>query len=163
MIAIDTNVLLRYLLRDEEAQAERARCIIECGERVLITDVVLAETTWTLAGRRYRATRADLIDLVNNLLQDSNVRFEDDDVVWSALQAFRRTEADFADALIVCKARKTAADGDELSAFYTFDDAALQLPDARQGRRRKADRGASNRQAFAYSLNAGERGCVDFV
>ena len=129
MIAIDTNVLLRYLFRDDEAQAERARCIIECGERVLITDVVLAETTWTLAGRRYRATRADLIDLINNLLQDSNVRFEDDEVVWSALQAFRRTEADFADALILCKARKTAADGDELSAFYTFDDAALQLPD----------------------------------
>ena len=91
--------------------------------------MVLAETTWTLAGRRYRATRADLIDLVNNLLQDSNVRFEDEEVVWSALQAFRITEADFADALILCKAGMTAADGDELSASYTFDDAALQLPD----------------------------------
>ena len=124
MIAIDTNVLLRYLLRDNDAQAERARCIIECGERVLITDVVLAETVWTLTGRRYRATRADVIDLVNNLLQDTNLCFEDDEVVWSALQAFRRTEADFADALILCKARRTEADGDELSAFYTFDDAA---------------------------------------
>ena len=63
------------------------------------------------------------------------MRFEDDEVVWSALQAFRRTEADFADALILCRARKTAAEGGKLSAFYTFDDAALQLPDARQGRR----------------------------
>ncbi len=116
-------------MRDDEAQAERARRIVEGGERVLISDVVLAETTWTLAGRRYRATRADLIDLVNNLLQDSNVRFEDDEVVWSALQAFRRTEADFADALTMSKARKTAADGDEFGAFYTFDDAALLLPD----------------------------------
>ena len=132
MIAIDTNVLLRYLLRDDEAQAERARRVVESGERVLITDVVLAETTWTLAGRRYRATRADLIDLVNHLLQDSNVRFEDDEVIWSALQAFRRTEADFADTLILCKARKTAADGDELSGFYTCDDAALQLPDTKE-------------------------------
>ena len=128
MIAIDTNVFLRYLLRDDEAQAERARRIIACGERILITDVVLAETVWTLAGRRYRATRADLIDLVNKLLQDANLRFEDDEVVWSALQAFRRTEADFTDALIVCKARKMAADGDELSAFCTFDDVVLQLP-----------------------------------
>ena len=130
MIAIDTNVLLRYLLRDDETQAERARRIVECGERVLITDVVLAETVWTLAGRRYRAPRVDLIDLVNNLLQDANLRFEDDEVVWSALQAYRRTEADFADALIVRKAQKTAAGGDELSAFCTFDDAALQLPGA---------------------------------
>lgn len=128
MIAIDTNVLLRYLLRDDESLAERARHVIACSERVLITDVVLAETVWTLAGRRYRATRADLIDLVNKLLQDANLHFEDDEVVWSALQAFRRTEADFADSLIVCKARKTAADGDELSAVYTFDDVALQLP-----------------------------------
>ena len=116
-------------MRDDEAQAERARRIIESGERVLITDVVLAETTWTLAGRRYRATRADLIDVVNHLLQDSNVRFEDEEVVWSALQAFRSTEADFADALILCKAKKKAAEGDGLSALYTFDEAALQLPD----------------------------------
>ena len=128
MIAIDTNVLLRYLLRDDEVQAERARRVIACGERVLITDVVLAETVWTLSGRRYRATRADLIDLVNKLLQDANLRFEDDEVVWNALQAYRRTEVDFADALIVCKARKTVAAGDELSAVYTFDDVALQLP-----------------------------------
>ena len=119
---------MRYLLRDDEAQAERARRIIECGEHVLITDVVLAEMVWTLAGRRYRATRTDLIDLVNKLLQDANLRFEDDEVVWIALQAFRRTDADFAAALIVCKAQKTATDGDELSIFCTFDDAVLQLP-----------------------------------
>lgn len=94
---------------------------------MLITHVVLAETVWTLAGHRYNATRADLIDLVDKLLQDANLRFEDDEVVWSALQAFRRTEADFATALILCKARSTAAEGDEFSAFYTFDNAVLQL------------------------------------
>ena len=49
-------------------------------------------------------------------------------MVWSALLAFRRTEADFADALIVCKAEKQSAEGDGLSAVYTFDDVALQLP-----------------------------------
>lgn len=130
MIAIDTQVLLRYLLRDDEAQAERARRVFECGERVLITDVVLAESVWTLAGRRYGATRSDLIDLINYLLQDANVCFEDDEVVWSALQAFRRTEADFVAALTVCKARQMAAEGDEFSAFCTFDDAVLQLPGA---------------------------------
>ena len=128
MIAIDTNVLLRYLLRDDVGQAERARRVIEGGERVLVTDVVLAETVWTLTGRRYRATRADLIDLVNSLLQDANLRFEDDEVVWNALQAYRRTEANFADALIVCKAEKLAAEGDGLRAVYTFDDVALELP-----------------------------------
>lgn len=56
MIAIDINVLLCYLLRGNEAQVGRARRVFECGERVLITDVVLAETQWTLASQRYRAT-----------------------------------------------------------------------------------------------------------
>ena len=128
MIAVDANVLLRYLLRDDEAQAERARRVFEGGERVLITDVALAETLWTLAGRRYRAAKADLIAVVDNLLQDPGVCFEDEEVIWNALQAYRETDADFADALIMHKALKMAAIDDELTAVYTFDAAALQLP-----------------------------------
>ena len=128
MIAVDTNVLLRYLLRDDEVQAEKARQIFERQERILITDVVLAETMWTLTGRRYRAVKADLVAVVENLLQDPKVYFEDDDVVWNALQAYRKTDADFADALIVYKAQKTATFGNGLDLVYTFDAAALQLP-----------------------------------
>ena len=128
MIAVDTNVLLRYLLRDDDAQAERARHIFEHAARVLITDVVLAETVWTLIGRRYGATKADLIAVVDNLLQEPNVRFEDDEVIWSALQAYRETDADFADAVIVYKAQETATLGNGLDTVYTFDAAALQLP-----------------------------------
>ena len=128
MIAVDTNVLLRYLLRDDEAQAESSRRVIEGEERVLITDVVLAETLWTLIGRRYRASRADLIGVVDKLLQEPNIRFEDDEVIWSALQAYRETDADFADALIVFKALKTAPSDDMLNVVYTFDTAALRLP-----------------------------------
>ena len=128
MIAVDANVLLRYLLRDDEAQASRARRVFEGEERVLITDVVLAETLWTLMGRRYRASKTDLAAVVGNLLQDPGVCFEDDEVIWSALQSYRETEADFTDALIVHKALKTATIGDELKVIYTFDGAALQLP-----------------------------------
>ena len=128
MIAIDANVLLRYLLRDDEAQAERSRRIFERADCILITDVVLAEAVWTLLGRRYRAIRDDVIAVVDKLLQEPNVRFEDDAVIWSALQAYRETRADFADALIVYKALKTATPGDGVDAVYTFDAAALQLP-----------------------------------
>ena len=128
MIAVDTNVLLRYLLGDDEAQAERSRRVFERDERILITDVVLAESVWTLTGRRYRATKDDVVAFVVRLLQEPNVRFEDNEVIWSALHAYRRTATDFADALIVHKAMKTAADDDELNAVYTFDATALQLP-----------------------------------
>lgn len=131
MIAVDTNVLLRYLLLDDETQAEKSRRVFVSGEPVLITDVVLAETIWTLSGRRYKAAETDLITVVDKLLQDSNIRFEDEGVIWNALQAYRETDADFADALIVCKAMKTAADStdsDEPCTVFTFDAGALQLP-----------------------------------
>ena len=128
MIAVDTNVLLRYLLRDDEAQAEKSRRVFARAEHILITDVVLVEAVWTLIGRRYRATKDDVIAVVDKLLQEPNVRFEDDEVIWNALQAYRETEANFADALIVHKALKTAAIDDESQAVYTFDTTALQLP-----------------------------------
>ncbi|HFE38753.1 MAG TPA: PIN domain-containing protein, partial [Gammaproteobacteria bacterium] len=48
MIAIDTNVLLRYLLWDDKPQAAKADRLINGTEPVLVTDVVLVETLWTL-------------------------------------------------------------------------------------------------------------------
>ena len=54
MIAIDTNVLLRYLLADDDTQYKKARSIIEGKMPVLITDAVLAETVWALTGKRYK-------------------------------------------------------------------------------------------------------------
>ncbi len=128
MIAIDTNVLLRYLLKDDEIQAKKARRLFEDEESILITDVVLAESLWTLSGRKYKATKSDLIAVVIKLLQEPNVRFEDDTVIWRSLGAYRRTDADFADALIVHKAKKTASLDNELEVVYTFDIEALQLP-----------------------------------
>ena len=129
MIAVDTNVLLRYLLRDDEEQAKRAYLLIRGAVTVLVTDVVLAETVWTLMGRRYRASKSDIISVVEGLLDEPRVRFEDDAVVWRALQACRDTDAGFADALIVYKALKVAtAEGEPFDAVRTFDEAARQLP-----------------------------------
>lgn len=139
MIAIDTNVLLRYLLRDDESQAARADPLVNGDETVLITDVVLAETVWTLVGNKYHYDKADIVMALEKLFSEPKIRFEDDQAVWRALQAFRnspsdevgggRKEAGFADALIVYKALSVAAlSGDALQSIYTFDMAALQLP-----------------------------------
>jgi len=139
LIAADTNVLLRYVLHDDEAQAARADDLFDSAEPVLITDVVLAETVWTLCGRKYRLAKADLVAVLERLFSEPNVRFEDDQVVWHALQAYKGTTAEgvagstkgagFADALIVFKARRTASDaGEALTGVYTFDAAMRQLP-----------------------------------
>ena len=139
MIAADTNVLLRYLLRDDEAQAARADAVFDAGETVLITDVVLAEAVWTLSGRKYRLAKTDLVAVIEQLFSEPNIRFEDDQVVWRALQAYKNAAvadearsakgAGFADALIVFKALRAASDaGETLNGVYTFDAAMGRLP-----------------------------------
>ncbi|MYH70909.1 MAG: type II toxin-antitoxin system VapC family toxin [Gammaproteobacteria bacterium] len=139
MIAVDTNILLRYLLRDDKQQAEKAAHLINGDERVLITDVVLAEMIWTLGGRKYQLKKEDIVNTIESLFKEPNLHFEDDQVVWRALQAYRgaepvkvgkrKKEADFADALIAYKAQSIATKQQaRLQAVYTFDKAASQLP-----------------------------------
>ena len=57
-IAVDTNVLVRYLTWDDEAQAEAAARVIESGEVVAISVIVLCELAWVLRrAYRYRTER----------------------------------------------------------------------------------------------------------
>ena len=138
MIAIDTNVLLRHLLDDDKTQARKAHELIESNEDVLITDVVLTETIWTLSGKKYKAEKEDIIAVINSLLCESNIVFENPHVVWAALNDYRKAKsikirgktkvANYPDALIVNKARSVAnREGYELSFMYTFDRAALEI------------------------------------
>ena len=89
MIAIDTNVLLRYLLDDDQEQAKKAQQLINGEDVVLVTDVVLVETIWTLKGKKYQLNRTDLIAVIQALFKESNIRFEHAQSVWMALNDFR--------------------------------------------------------------------------
>lgn len=134
MIAIDTNVLLRYLLQDNESQANRAKALIQNDTLILITDIVLVETLWTLKGEKYRAGKQALIDVIESLLQEPTLTFKDDTTVWLALQDYRQTNADFPDALIARKAVFFAlSKGEPCSGTYTFDRRALALPNTKEG------------------------------
>lgn len=48
MIALDTNILARYLLQDDTEQAEQAACILESGETLFVTATVILELAWVL-------------------------------------------------------------------------------------------------------------------
>ncbi|MBN4080628.1 type II toxin-antitoxin system VapC family toxin [Beggiatoa alba] len=139
MIAIDTNVLLRYLLADDEKQSKKASAIINGKDQVLVTDVVLAETIWTLKGKKYKLDKDSIINVVNVLFAEPNLRFEDQQTVWRALGDYSKAEpvkvgskkkqADFPDALIVNKAQYTANKSEAvLNGVYTFDIAAQEIP-----------------------------------
>ncbi len=138
MIAVDTNVLLRYLLGDDPAQSEKASKLITGKFDVLVTDVVLVETFWTLAGKKYQLSKTELIGVVRALFEEPNVRFEDGQTIWMALNDYRKAKpmrgkaADFADALIIHKAKFIATSlNTSFDGSYTFDKAAQVLPGAK--------------------------------
>ena len=64
MLGVDTNVLVRYLTRDDQPQYEKARRMIDRevakGEPVLVSLLVLLETEWVLRSR-YEMAKADII------------------------------------------------------------------------------------------------------
>lgn len=139
MIAIDTNVLLRYLLADDDKQHAAAKSVIETEFPVLITDAVLVETVWTLKGKRYNLDKEGICGLVRALIGDGAFVFEDSQVVWSALMDYEESKPvkgkalDFSDALIAQKAHFVSGEkGQELKAFYSFDKAVMQLSGARE-------------------------------
>ncbi len=138
MIAIDTNVLLRYLLDDDVKQSKKASAVFAGFDSILITDVVLVETIWILMGRKYKLNKESIITVINSLFEEPNVVFEDAQTVWRALCDYARSksvkaggkykQADFADALILNKARYVADDSNnDLVSLYTFDTAFLEL------------------------------------
>ena len=138
MIAVDSNVLLRYLLADDRLQSSLATRLMRGAERVLLLDVVLVEVLWTLKGKRYRLDNAAMAKVLHALFKEPNVCFENGQVVWCALRDFSRAKAikvsgktkaaDFPDALIVNKSRYLARQlGVEMNGVYTFDRAAQEL------------------------------------
>lgn len=103
MRALDSNVLLRYVIGDDPSQAVIAECIIEkcrqTDEPLFISALVLCETIWVLE-RIYRQSRAQIIDAVESLLLTDLFRFEHDRLIRRAFDRFRESRADFPDYLI---------------------------------------------------------------
>ncbi len=137
MIAIDTNVLLRYLLSDDDLQARKASKLITGSETVFISHVVLVETIWTLIGKKYKVTPVDIHRIVLNLFSEENILFQDADVVWRALADYQKlsiengVQLDFPDVLICQTGKDVAMYYEEsFNGFYTFDRAAQSLPGA---------------------------------
>jgi predicted nucleic-acid-binding protein len=126
MIGIDTNVLVRYLVRDDAAQFERARRRIrrevDAGDPVLISLVVLLETEWVLRSR-YELSKAEILGAFSSLLDTGDLVVEDEPSLEESLYAWKESTADFADCLIVARHRRLGC-----AATASFDAKALKLP-----------------------------------
>jgi predicted nucleic-acid-binding protein len=125
MLGVDTNVLVRYLIRDDLPQYEKARRWIDRevarGEPVLVSLLVLLETEWVLRSR-YELSKADIVRAFSALLDTADLAFEDEPSVENAVYSWKDSAADFADCLIEAHNRRMGC-----SATATFDGKALKL------------------------------------
>lgn len=104
MTGIDTNVLVRYLAQDDEAQMRGVMAmLLKRNATFFVPDLVLVEVDWVLS-TLYHWTPDEVAESFGRLLTVQNLIFEDEGRIRSALRALRQG-ADLSDELIVDRCR----------------------------------------------------------
>jgi len=104
MRAVDTNVLVRLITRDEDAQLASAEAFVTKG--AWASHLVLAETTWVLMAA-YGLSHERVALAVEMLLNHATITVQDADVVSAALEHYRaRPALGFSDCLVLEIARR---------------------------------------------------------
>ena len=128
MIALDTNVLVRFLVQDDPLQAQLATKVIEQltdDAQGFVSREVLIELVWVLE-RAYRLGRAEIAVALDGLLSATELDIEGSDEVAPALELYRNDGFGFADLMIAAAARRAGA-----NELVTFDRKAASLPGVR--------------------------------
>ncbi len=108
MRALDTNVLVRFLVRDDERQAETIYRIFKQAESdkevLFVPLLVVLETVWVLDSV-YVIPRQEIIDSINELLLMPILEFEKQPAIQSFISSARETKMDLSDLLIAHSAK----------------------------------------------------------
>ena len=120
MLAVDTNVVVRYLTRDDAEQFAKASALIG-GDDVYVCTTVLLDTEWVLR-RGYRFSRQRVIAALAAFAGLPRVTLEDPALAATALD-WTRHGMDFADALHLAKAQGC-------EAFVSFDQRLVAVANA---------------------------------
>lgn len=129
MIGLDTNVLARFLLKDDPVQSPMASAMIgtfTAQEPGWVGVATMLELVWVL-GSKNRFDRGTIASVLDRLLRQEEIVIEQPEFVQDALALFRKGKADFADCLIAVSARAAGC-----SRTMTFDrvaarDAGMEL------------------------------------
>ncbi|OGA68815.1 MAG: PIN domain-containing protein [Betaproteobacteria bacterium RIFCSPLOWO2_12_FULL_68_20] len=104
MRAVDTNVLVRLVIRDDRAQVAAAEAFIEKG--AWVSQLALAEAAWVLEAV-YDQGASDIATAIEMLLNHKDLTLQDPEIVATALERFRaRPALGFSDCLMLEIARK---------------------------------------------------------
>lgn len=123
MRAVDTNLLVRLLVRDDKKQVNAAEIFVANG--AWVSQLVLVETIWVLDAV-FARTAAQIATAIALLLNHDKLTLQDADTVKSALENFVKHPAcGFSDCMVLEIARKAGH-----LPLGTFDKALARLPDA---------------------------------
>ena len=123
MRAVDTNVVVRLITRDDAGQAVRADALVRRGGWLSI--VALSEVAWVLSSY-YALSRTALADAITMLLHHDHLTLEQAPAVERAVELFRRTPGvSFADCLLIEVARHQG-----FTPLATFDRKLAKLDGA---------------------------------
>ncbi len=128
MIALDTNVLVRYLVRDDTVQAEAARSLLESltvDRPGYVCREVVVELIWVLE-RAYGHSRDRIAAVLEELVATEEIVVEADGDVARAAFRYRAGGAGFSDLMILAAAERSGA-----HPLYTFDRKAARLAGVR--------------------------------
>jgi predicted nucleic-acid-binding protein len=128
MAAIDTNILVRFLVQDDAEQGQLARKLIRryiaLDESIFIPVTVLLELEWVLRSN-FLFDKHQVLEMLSNLLSTKELIFESESSIEIALELFRNHSADFADCLHIALAHTAGQ-----SPLWTFDKSAAKTTGA---------------------------------
>jgi len=119
MKAVDTNVLVRFLVRDDDRQADQVYRSFKKAETektvFFVPLLVVLETLWVLESV-YEISRQEIVDSIGELLLMPILQFETPSVLVEFVAAARETTLDLTDLLIAHSAKRSGCEG-----VVTFD------------------------------------------
>lgn len=125
MPALDTNVLVRYIVQDDSGQLAAAKRLIDrcvgAGQSLFVPVTVTLELEWVLRAS-FGYVKDDVLQVLSNLFSAAELAFESERALEVALQLYREGTADFADCLHIAL---SAAVGEQ--PLWTFDKSAAKL------------------------------------
>ena len=129
MASLDTNVLVRYLVQDDEQQFALAKRLVQAAlranETLYVPITVTLELEWVLRSN-FGFDKDQVITVISSLLAAVELTFESEAAAEVALALHQRNKADFADCVHVALAHAAGE-----SPLWTFDRAASKLDGAK--------------------------------
>jgi len=120
-IVIDTNILVRFLIADDEIQYNAVFKLFEKSETIVIPTIVLCETIWVLRG--YKIDRQKKIKYMEAIKESNKIVLADDEV--EAGLEMLKSGGDFADGVAAYTGKQLSRSN--RSSFASFDATAVKL------------------------------------